>query len=152
MYVQTLILLFIALEKFTWSLRRFICDVKYTWFLRLVLTSLVCDMFASPMRLSNVFSDVCSLRSLPITDLTITSSCLVVYIKNYYNSFSFSTLLSTRKPKLSFPAFYIINGLLLLLCVLHLIWSYMILNVLHRTVKAGCLTRDDRSSSEDSED
>lgn len=36
-----------------------------------------------------------------------------------------------------FPAYYIFNSLLLLLLMLHIIWTYFILKVLYRAVLVG---------------
>lgn len=53
-----------------------------------------------------------------------------------------------------FPAYYIFNGLLYVLQVMHVIWFYMILRVASRALKSGQVEKDDRSeeSSDELED
>jgi len=46
-----------------------------------------------------------------------------------------------------FPAYYIFNSLLLLLLVLHIIWTYFILKVCYRAIQSGKTGTDARSSS-----
>lgn len=48
-----------------------------------------------------------------------------------------------------FPAYYIFNSMLLLLLVLHFIWTYFILKVCYRAVLSGQTGTDTRSSSSD---
>lgn len=51
-----------------------------------------------------------------------------------------------------FPAYYIFNSLLIMLLVLHLIWTYMILQIVVQTIKAGQMEGDVRSSSDEISD
>lgn len=51
-----------------------------------------------------------------------------------------------------FPAFYVFNALLLLLQVLHYFWFYLICQVAISACKAGKVTKDERSDSEESDD
>ncbi|CAF1252119.1 unnamed protein product, partial [Didymodactylos carnosus] len=51
-----------------------------------------------------------------------------------------------------FPAFYLFNGLLILLQCLHYFWFYLICQVAIGALKAGKVEKDQRSDSEDSED
>ncbi|CAH1102201.1 unnamed protein product [Psylliodes chrysocephalus] len=58
---------------------------------------------------------------------------------------------SIEAPKMvpMFPAYYIFNGLLILLLVLHSIWTYLILKIVHNSLNAGQMEGDIRSSTED---
>lgn len=49
-----------------------------------------------------------------------------------------------------FPAYYIFNGLLFVLLVLHVYWTYLILRIIANTITKGNV-EDDRSSSDPSE-
>jgi len=49
----------------------------------------------------------------------------------------FSTCFGAKKIVAMFPAYYIFNSLLLLLLMLHIIWTYFILKVLYRAVLVG---------------
>jgi hypothetical protein len=51
-----------------------------------------------------------------------------------------------------FPAFYVFNGLLILLQILHYFWFYLICQVAISAFKAGKVTKDERSDSEESDD
>jgi hypothetical protein len=51
-----------------------------------------------------------------------------------------------------YPVYYIFNSLLIMLLVLHLIWTYMILQVVVQTIKAGQMEGDVRSSSDEVSD
>ena len=48
-----------------------------------------------------------------------------------------STCFDAKKIVPMFPAYYIFNSLLLLLLVLHVIWTYFILKVLYRAIQSG---------------
>jgi sphingoid base N-palmitoyltransferase len=48
-----------------------------------------------------------------------------------------------------YPVYYIFNSLLIALLVLHLIWTYMILQIVVQTFKAGHMDGDVRSSSDE---
>lgn len=51
-----------------------------------------------------------------------------------------------------YPVYYIFNSLLIMLLVLHFIWTYMILQVVVQTIKAGQMEGDVRSSSDEISD
>lgn len=51
-----------------------------------------------------------------------------------------------------FPAYYIFNGLLILLLILHVFWTYLILKIAYKALNAGQMEGDIRSSSSYSED
>jgi len=51
-----------------------------------------------------------------------------------------------------FPAFYIFNGLLILLQILHYFWFYLICQVAISAFKEGKVKKDERSDSDDSDD
>lgn len=46
-----------------------------------------------------------------------------------------------------FPAYYIFNGLLIILLVLHIFWTYLILKIAYKALNAGQMEGDIRSSS-----
>ncbi|XP_055706310.1 ceramide synthase 6 [Phlebotomus papatasi] len=48
-----------------------------------------------------------------------------------------------------FPAYYIFNSLLCLLLILHVVWTYLILQIAYRAVQSGQMEGDIRSSSSD---
>ncbi|KAL8558888.1 hypothetical protein ACOMHN_054319 [Nucella lapillus] len=52
----------------------------------------------------------------------------------------------------TFPAYWFFNGLLLVLQVLHLMWTYLILRVAYQKFQTGSLQKDERSESEDEMD
>ncbi|XP_055842170.1 ceramide synthase 6 [Episyrphus balteatus] len=51
-----------------------------------------------------------------------------------------------------FPAYYIFNGLLILLLLLHIVWTYMIVKIAIESVKKGLMAGDIRSSSSEISD
>lgn len=61
--------------------------------------------------------------------------------------FLYSTCIGAKEIVPMFPAYYIFNSLLLLLLVLHIIWTYFILKVLYRAILSGQMEKDSRSSS-----
>lgn len=65
-----------------------------------------------------------------------------------------TTLEAPYVAKMMFPAYYIFNGLLILLYILHIFWTKLILQLAYRTWTAGQLEGDIRSSdsSDESED
>lgn len=70
-------------------------------------------------------------------------SCLrsvTTFLNNFIflNSlFVYSTCIGAKEIVPMFPAYYIFNSLLLLLLVLHIIWTYFILKVLYRAILSG---------------
>jgi ceramide synthetase len=48
-----------------------------------------------------------------------------------------STCIGAKEIVPMFPAYYIFNSLLLLLLLLHIIWTYFILKVLYRAILSG---------------
>jgi sphingoid base N-palmitoyltransferase len=48
-----------------------------------------------------------------------------------------------------YPVYYIFNSLLIMLLILHLIWTYMILQIVIQTIKAGQMEGDVRSSTDE---
>ncbi|KAL1502415.1 hypothetical protein ABEB36_007558 [Hypothenemus hampei] len=60
---------------------------------------------------------------------------------------------SIDAPKIvpMFPAYYIFNGLLCVLLVLHIIWTYLILKIAYNSINAGLMEGDIRSSSDEEE-
>lgn len=51
--------------------------------------------------------------------------------------FSFSTSVTAPQIVPMFPAYYIFNSLLILLFVLHVIWTWMIVKVAYKSFTAG---------------
>lgn len=51
-----------------------------------------------------------------------------------------------------FPAYYIFNGLLILLLLLHIVWTYMIMKIAIESIKKGLMAGDIRSSSSEISD
>ncbi|CAF4806890.1 unnamed protein product, partial [Rotaria sp. Silwood1] len=51
-----------------------------------------------------------------------------------------------------FPAYYVFNGFLILLQILHYFWFYLICRVAISAYKAGKVKKDDRSDSDESDD
>ncbi|XP_063628386.1 ceramide synthase 6-like isoform X2 [Cydia splendana] len=80
----------------------------------------------------------------------------VLWIVTRLGIYPFYILWSTviRAPMLlpMFPAYYIFNSLLCLLLALHMIWTWLILQVAYKTIKAGQMEGDIRSSSSDISD
>ncbi len=70
---------------------------------------------------------------------------LILYPRIIYSS-------SVEAPRIlpMYPVYYIFNSLLIALLVLHLIWTYMILQIVIQTIRAGQMERDVRSEISDS--
>ncbi|VVC88820.1 unnamed protein product [Leptidea sinapis] len=51
-----------------------------------------------------------------------------------------------------FPAYYIFNSLLCLLLALHIVWTWLILQLVYNSISAGKMEGDIRSSSSDMSD
>lgn len=68
---------------------------------------------------------------------------LMLYPRIIYSS-------SVEAPQIlpMYPVYYIFNSLLMALLVLHLIWSYMILQIVIQTIRVGQMDGDVRSSSD----
>lgn len=58
-----------------------------------------------------------------------------------------STSIDAKKVVPMFPAYYIFNGLLCLLLILHVFWTYLILKIAYKALNAGQMEGDIRSSS-----
>ncbi|XP_063388633.1 ceramide synthase 6-like isoform X3 [Cydia fagiglandana] len=80
----------------------------------------------------------------------------VLWIVTRLGIYPFYIIWSTviRAPMLvpMFPAYYIFNSLLCLLLALHMVWTWLILQVAYKTIKAGQMEGDIRSSSSDISD
>ncbi|XP_049879535.1 ceramide synthase 5-like isoform X2 [Pectinophora gossypiella] len=80
----------------------------------------------------------------------------VLWIMTRLGFYPFYIIWSTsiRAPMLlpMFPAYYIFNSLLCLLLVLHLVWTWLILQVAYKAIAAGQMEGDIRSSSSDVSD
>ncbi|KPJ05826.1 LAG1 longevity assurance-like 6 [Papilio xuthus] len=72
---------------------------------------------------------------------TLFLGLIIVWIGTRIIIFPYHLLWSTwiRAPMLlpMFPAYYIFNSLLLLLLMLHVVWTYLILQMAYRTIQAG---------------
>lgn len=64
-----------------------------------------------------------------------------------FECFFFSTSIEAPRIVPMFPAYYIFNGLLILLLVLHIFWTYLILKIAYKALNAGQMEGDIRSSS-----
>ncbi|XP_066153700.1 ceramide synthase 6 [Euwallacea fornicatus] len=60
-----------------------------------------------------------------------------------------NTSIDAPKVVPMFPAYYIFNSLLCLLLVLHIFWTYLILKIVCNSLKAGLMSGDVRSSSDE---
>ncbi|CAF1318972.1 unnamed protein product [Adineta steineri] len=75
----------------------------------------------------------------------ITRLCYFPYKVLYTTTFEELNILGL------FPAYYVFNGLLILLQILHYYWFYLICQVAITAFRAGEVTKDGRSDSEDSD-
>jgi ceramide synthetase len=66
-----------------------------------------------------------------------------------YPRIIYSTSVEAPEILPMYPVYYIFNSLLIALLVLHLIWTYMILQIVVQTFKAGHMDGDVRSSSDE---
>ncbi|CAF1989914.1 unnamed protein product [Rotaria magnacalcarata] len=76
----------------------------------------------------------------------ITRLCFYPYKVLYTTTFEEMNILGL------FPAYYMFNGLLILLQILHYFWFYLICQVAISACKAGKVKKDERSDSEESDD
>ncbi|XP_026755021.1 ceramide synthase 5-like [Galleria mellonella] len=87
---------------------------------------------------------------------TLFLALIVVWISTRIVIYPFYIIWSTsiRAPMLlpMFPAYYIFNSLLCLLLVLHVVWTWLILQIAYKTIQAGQMEGDIRSSSSDLSD
>ncbi|XP_053617765.1 ceramide synthase 2-like [Plodia interpunctella] len=76
---------------------------------------------------------------------------IVVWISTRVGIYPLYIIWSTsiRAPMLlpMFPAYYIFNSLLCLLLLLHVVWTWLILQIAYKTIQAGQMEGDIRSSS-----
>lgn len=64
----------------------------------------------------------------------------------------YSTSVETTQILTMFPVYYIFNSMLLLLLLLHIVWTYMIFVVVYNSLKSGKAENDCRSSSSELSD
>lgn len=64
----------------------------------------------------------------------------------------YSTSVEAKRVVPMFPAYYIFNTLLILLLILHCVWTYMILQIAIRAIRVGQMDGDVRSSSDEISD
>lgn len=65
----------------------------------------------------------------------------------FYPRIIYSSSIEAPQILPMFPAYYIFNGLLCILLCLHVVWTYIILQIVHTAIKAGQMEGDIRSSS-----
>lgn len=63
----------------------------------------------------------------------------------------YSTTIEAPQIVEMFPAYYIFNGLLSILLVLHVIWTYFILKIIYKAMYSGKTEKDTRSDSDSDE-
>lgn len=61
----------------------------------------------------------------------------------------YSTTIEAPQIVEMFPAYYIFNGLLSILLVLHVVWTYFILKIVYKAMYSGKTEKDTRSDSSD---
>lgn len=94
-----------------------------------------------------VSSFVCSMSKEIFTVMFENAMQLLLYSK--YIFFPCSTSIEAPKIVPMFPAYYIFNGLLILLLILHCFWTYLILKIAYNSLNAGLMEGDIRSSSDE---
>uniref|UniRef100_A0A1L8DUL0 Protein transporter n=2 Tax=Nyssomyia neivai TaxID=330878 RepID=A0A1L8DUL0_9DIPT len=67
----------------------------------------------------------------------------------FYPRIIYNTSIEAPQILPMFPAYYIFNTLLILLLILHIVWTYLILQIAYTAVKSGQMEGDIRSSSSD---
>lgn len=70
----------------------------------------------------------------------------------FYPRIIYSSSIEAPRILPMFPAYYIFNSLLILLLVLHIAWTYCILQIAYNALKAGQMEGDIRSSTSDISD
>lgn len=84
------------------------------------------------------------------------SDCIIVVFivswlitrMGYYPRVIYSTSVEATQILVMFPVYYIFNSMLLMLLMLHIVWTYMIFVVAYNSLKSGKAENDCRSSSE----
>jgi len=66
-----------------------------------------------------------------------------------YPRIIYSTSVEAPRILPLYPVYYIFNSLLIMLLILHLVWTYMILQIVIQTIKVGKMDGDVRSSSDE---
>lgn len=129
----------IVLMSWSW-----ICNLPRIGSLVLVIHDCA-DIFleAAKMAKYSGYQKICDVIFALFTVIWI-STRLGFYPYIIYNT---SVIAPTMVPM--FPAYYIFNGLLILLLVLHIFWTYLILKIAYKALNAGQMEGDIRSSSSD---
>jgi ceramide synthetase len=111
-----------------------------------LLTHDCADIFLEAAKMAKCanYQRVCDALFIIFTLLWITTRLGVYPVWIIY-----STIFEAPNYVEMFPAYYIFNSLLILLLVLHSFWTYVILNVAYKSMVAGQMERDIRSSSSD---
>lgn len=86
------------------------------------------------------------------TMLVIFTIVWIITRLGYYPRIIYSSSVEAPRILPMFPAYYIFNSLLILLLVLHIIWTYFILQVAYTAFKAGQMEGDVRSSTSEISD
>ncbi|XP_022903944.2 ceramide synthase 5 [Onthophagus taurus] len=128
----------IVLMSFSW-----ICNLPRIGSLVLVVHDCA-DIFleAAKMAKYSGYQKICDTIFAIFTILWITTR---VGIYPFWIIHNTSIVAPTLLPM--FPAYYIFNGLLLLLLTLHIVWTYLILKIAYKALNAGQMEGDIRSSS-----
>lgn len=133
----------IALLCFSW-----VCNLHRIGTLVLLLHDFA-DIFLDAAKAAkySVYQKVCD---------TLFALFVVLWIGTRLGLYPFYIIWSTsiRAPMLQpmFPAYYIFNSLLILLLVLHIVWTWLILQVAYKAINAGQMEGDIRSSSSEVSD
>ncbi|KAJ0173276.1 hypothetical protein K1T71_011452 [Dendrolimus kikuchii] len=133
----------IALLSFSW-----VCNLHRIGTLVLLLHD-VADIFVEAVKAAKYanYQKLCDSLFLAL---------IVVWIISRVVIFPFYLIWSTsiRAPMLlpMFAAYYIFNSLLILLLTLHIVWTWLILQIAYNTIKAGQMEGDIRSSSSELSD
>ncbi|KAJ2940318.1 hypothetical protein O0L34_g11901 [Tuta absoluta] len=133
----------IALLQFSW-----VCNLHRVGTLVLLLHDCA-DIFVESVKATKYanYQKTCDILFLLL---------VVVWIATRVGIYPFYIIWSTaiRAPMLlpMFPAYYIFNGLLLLLLCLHVVWTWLILQIGYRAIVVGKMDGDLRSSSSELSD
>lgn len=128
----------IGLMSFSWT-----CNFVRAGALVLITHDLS-DIFMEAAKIAKYagFQRVCDI-SFAVFFLVWVPTRLIIIPLMLYNS-----LFQAHQYFVAFPAFYMLNGLLIILVCLHIIWTYFILKILKRALITGQTQGDSRSSSE----
>ncbi|XP_053155831.1 ceramide synthase 4-like isoform X3 [Hemicordylus capensis] len=106
------------------------------------------DCFLEPTKIFNYLKwrKICDLLFIIFSAIFLFTRLVVFPYKVLYNTYYYS--MEIYQP---FLGYYLMNGLLMVLQLLHIFWSCMIIHMVYRFLLRGTMERDLRSDSEDSE-